>query len=206
MLHEIITKSLKNVTKSIFPASIVSATVAVPSSKQIVVNSTHTFENFEKVHVFGFGKAVLAMAEQVYQDFADKSIPLGFFELVVPIGIQFNNPELKSKIQVHYGAANNLPDEAAFAGTLKILNTMRYQVSPKDLVIILVSGGGSALSCCPIENVTVAQKNSMTKRLASQGATIQELNHVRKCFSKVKGGRILNYLPPGNRPFYFELV
>ncbi len=60
----------------------------------------------------------------------------------------------------------------------------------EDRVIFLMSGGGSALLCAPIDGVTLAEKSALTKSLVLSGAPISDINFVRAHFSKVKGGRL----------------
>jgi glycerate 2-kinase len=63
-------------------------------------------------------------------------------------------------------------------------------LSPEDLVICLISGGGSALLAMPADGITLAQKQAINKALLKSGAAISEMNCVRKHLSKIKGGRL----------------
>ncbi|CAK9302427.1 unnamed protein product [Gordionus sp. m RMFG-2023] len=104
------------------------------------------------------------------------------------------------KIQAFEGARHNLPDEDAFKTTQLILQMLKSIPNQNDsLLFILVSGGGSALLCCPIKPLTVSKQLSLIKLLASKGADITQLNTVRSSLSEVKGGKLLDYVPSNVR-------
>jgi hydroxypyruvate reductase len=86
-------------------------------------------------------------------------------------------------------AGINAPTERAVAGTQEILRWVE-SCGPEDVVLFLLSGGGSALLCAPIEGIDLETKAQITAALSLSGATIQELNAVRRCLSKVKGGGV----------------
>jgi glycerate 2-kinase len=84
-------------------------------------------------------------------------------------------------------AGINSPTQRSVAGTQEILRWVE-RCEPDDVVLFLLSGGGSALLCAPIEGIDLETKAQITAALSLRGATIQELNAVRRCLSKVKGG------------------
>ena len=86
-------------------------------------------------------------------------------------------------------AAHPVPDEAGREAAARILG-MVQGLSADDLVICLISGGGSALLSAPAAGLTLADKQAMNKGLLKSGATITEMNCVRKHLSAIKGGRL----------------
>lgn len=86
-------------------------------------------------------------------------------------------------------ANHPIPDENGVLGSGRALE-MVDGLTKDDLVIALVSGGGSALLPAPVDDVSLNEKIALTKSLLADGATIQEINCVRKHLSKVKGGRL----------------
>ncbi|KAA0137927.1 DUF4147 domain-containing protein [Gimesia chilikensis] len=86
-------------------------------------------------------------------------------------------------------ASLNEPTPEGVYGSRQILK-MISQLQPDDLCLVLISGGGSALLSAPLPPVTLEDKQAVTRLLMSSGATIQELNCVRKQISQVKGGRL----------------
>ena len=93
------------------------------------------------------------------------------------------------RIVLHPGrpAGVNEPTAEGVFGTGKILD-LAQGAGPDDICVVLISGGGSALLPAPRPPVTLADKQAVTRFLMRSGATIQELNTVRKCLSLVKGG------------------
>lgn len=84
-------------------------------------------------------------------------------------------------------AAHPIPDRAGLLATRRLLNLARGLTS-RDLLIVLLSGGASSLLPAPVEGVTLADKQRTTRLLLRSGATINEINIVRKHLSSVKGG------------------
>ena len=82
-----------------------------------------------------------------------------------------------------------IPDARGEAAGQEILRLAR-DAGPDDLVLCLISGGGSALAASPAPGVTLAEKQTVTRLLLECGATINELNAVRKHLSRLKGGRL----------------
>lgn len=85
---------------------------------------------------------------------------------------------------------DNMPTRAGLRGARRMLE-MVGGLGPRDLVICLISGGGSALWPHPAGDVTVGDLVRITRRLAAAGATINEMNTVRKHLSRVKGGGLI---------------
>lgn len=95
------------------------------------------------------------------------------------------------KIALHGArpAGVNEPTQAGVEGSRRILELLR-SAGPQDVCVVLLSGGGSALLPAPVEGVSLADKQQVTRFLMHGGATIQELNCVRKHLSQIKGGRL----------------
>jgi hydroxypyruvate reductase len=88
-----------------------------------------------------------------------------------------------------------LPDEAGVAGSTRIAQ-IAAQAGEGDLVLCLISGGGSALLPLPAEPITLAEKQATTQLLLACGATIHEFNCVRKHLSRIKGGQLARLAAP----------
>lgn len=159
-----------------------------------------------RVVVIGFGKASGAMADACEEIFAPL-IPLGRLTGWVNIPadqvpadfVPADRLNGGRVIHRHAGrpAGVNEPRPEGVAGTEQIVKLTR-QASPRDLVIALVSGGGSALLPLPIPEITLAQKTAVTRFLSGAGANIIELNTVRGALSQVKAGGLLR-LAEGKR-------
>ncbi|MGC2409945.1 MAG: glycerate kinase [Methyloceanibacter sp.] len=130
--------------------------------------------------VVGAGKASGAMARAVEDHWQG---PLS--GLVVT---RYGHKLPTSKIEV-IEAAHPVPDAAGREAAARILKMVRG-LSPDDLVLCLISGGGSALLALPAEGVSLADKQAVNKALLKSGATIGEMNTLRKHLSAIKGGRL----------------
>lgn len=86
-------------------------------------------------------------------------------------------------------AAHPVPDDAGTKGAKRML-AMVKGLSPDDLVVALISGGGSALLSLPAEGISAEEKRSVNRALLKSGAPISEMNCVRKHLSAIKGGRL----------------
>src|SRR5829696_1471651 len=87
-------------------------------------------------------------------------------------------------------ASHPVPDAAGEAAARRILALARGGLTDRDLVLFLVSGGGSALLTLPAPGLTLADKQEVNRALLRSGATIGEMNCVRRHLSAVKGGRL----------------
>jgi glycerate 2-kinase len=86
-------------------------------------------------------------------------------------------------------AAHPVPDAAGLAAAERLLEVVRG-LTPDDLVLCLISGGGSALMPLPLPGLTLADKQAINRALLKSGATIHEMNCVRRHLSAIKGGRL----------------
>ena len=92
-------------------------------------------------------------------------------------------------------AAHPVPDEAGRRAARRILDMVKG-LNGNDLVLCLISGGGSALLALPAEGITLEQKQAINKALLRSGANIAEMNCVRKHLSAIKGGRLAHACAP----------
>ena len=147
----------------------------------------YNLNHFKSIIVVGAGKATAPMAqamESILGDVIDDG------KIIVKYG---HTARLK-RIKV-VEASHPVPDEAGVKGTEDII-TMLKNADKETLIICLISGGGSALLVSPYTGITLRDKQSVTGFLLKSGATIDELNIVRKHLSKVKGGRFAEIAYP----------
>jgi hydroxypyruvate reductase len=130
--------------------------------------------------VVGAGKASAAMAQAVEQHWPG---PLsGLVVTRYGYGVPCNRIEIVE-------AAHPVPDAAGMRAAERMLALVQG-LSPDDLVLCLISGGGSALLPLPAPGLTLEQKQSLGRALLASGATISEFNCVRRHLSSIKGGRL----------------
>jgi hydroxypyruvate reductase len=136
--------------------------------------------------VLGAGKASGAMAAAVEEAFGDR------VSGVVAVKDGYLAPTRRVRLRE---AGHPVPDERGAGAAREILD-LAAAAGPDDLVLVLVSGGGSALTPAPAPPVTLADKQTVTRLLLAAGATINELNAIRKHLSLIKGGQLARAASP----------
>jgi glycerate-2-kinase len=140
---------------------------------------TFDLEKFRHVYVVGGGKAGGKMAQAI-EEILGKHVTAG------AVNIPYSTSE-KTKVIRLNESSHPIPDEAGVEGTLRIM-AIAEQAKEDDLVICLISGGGSSLMPLPREGISLKDKQSITNALLKSGAEITEINSVRKHLSSFKGG------------------
>ncbi len=160
--------------RAIWQAALAAGDVAPLVRAQLRVDPRH-----RRVLVLGCGKASGAMARAAEAVLGDR-VAGGF--VVVKDG--YTVPLQRVRLAE---AGHPVPDERGLAAATRLLE-LAGSAGEDDLVLFLVSGGGSALTPAPAAPVTLAEKQQVTRLLLGAGATIGELNAVRKHLSRFKGG------------------
>jgi glycerate 2-kinase len=155
-----------------------------------VAGKNYFLADYEQIIVVGAGKATALMACAVSDLLGDRltkgAINLKYHHLP--------DRPLNPRISVTE-AGHPVLDAAGIGGTQKIGELLKSGTE-KDLVICLISGGGSALLEMPVQGVTLADMQTLTSALLKAGATINELNIIRKHLSQVKGGQLARLAQP----------
>jgi hydroxypyruvate reductase len=132
--------------------------------------------------VVGGGKAAASMAAAVEAHWPDAAPLSG----LVVTRYQHSLPTRRIEV---VEASHPLPDGRGEAAALRMLD-MAGQLGPDDLLLTLISGGGSSLLAAPVEGVTLKELRQVTKALLNAGATIHDINTVRKHLTRLSGGRL----------------
>jgi hydroxypyruvate reductase len=144
-------------------------------------------DRFKNIFLTGAGKASASMASAMEQILGDR-ISQG----IITAKYGHTLPLKKTAI---IEAGHPIPDQKGFEGTKKIQSLLKPSGS-EDLVIFLLSGGGSALLPLPVEGITLEEKQQVTQLLLDCGADIGEINTVRKHISQMKGGWLARWAHP----------
>lgn len=139
-----------------------------------------------RVLVVGAGKAGPGMAAGLEAALADR---LDRVEGLVNVPAGMTAPLKRIRLHAARPQGVNEPTAEGVSGAGEMLRLLQ-SAGPDDVAVCLLSGGGSALLPAPAEGVTLADKLAVTKLLHRCGATIDEMNCVRKHLSRVKGGRL----------------
>ncbi len=137
------------------------------------------------IYIIGFGKASPTMAEAVENILGDQ-LQSGY--IIAPPGSSANLQKIEMAIGSH-----PVPDERSIDATNGLIKFLK-QIPDGSVILNLVSGGTSSLLCKPAEPLSLEDIQNVYKVLIDSGASIQEINTVRKALSAVKGGQLLRYL------------
>ena len=142
-----------------------------------------------RIVVVGGGKSAAVMAAAVEDAWPDAPL-----EGVVVT--RYGHAVPTRRIQV-VESSHPVPDANSEAGARRVLEAVR-SLGPDDLVLALMSGGASALMALPAPGLTLADKQAVNRALLASGATISEMNCVRKHLSAIKGGRLAAAAAPAH--------
>jgi len=145
--------------------------------------------SFSRIFVIGGGKASGAMAVAV-DELLGSRISGGVVNVLKGTGGAYQLGRVRLN-----GASHPIPDEDGLEGVRRML-TLLDDSEENDLFIVLISGGGSSLMTCPAESIRLEDIQKVTDLLLRKGATINELNAVRKHLSSVKGGQMAERARP----------
>jgi hydroxypyruvate reductase len=146
-----------------------------------VAGRTFDLTKISNLYVVGAGKASAAMARAV-EDLVGDKVSDGI------VVVKYGHTDTLKKIR-QIEAGHPVPDANGLRGATEILDLVRTAGS-NDLILFLISGGGSALAPLPAPGLSLEDKQATSRVLLGCGATIHEINAVRKHLSLIKGGRL----------------
>jgi len=179
---------MKQDALSIFQAGVTAADPYLAVKRHLV---PALFDPYSKVHLIAFGKAACAMAKA-----AQEIIPDG---MMAGRGIAVTNYEniiSIDNIDV-FGTGHPLPDAAGLKAAQLIAERVQ-QAQCNELILVLISGGGSALIPYPAGQISLQEKIATTDLLLASGAAINQINCVRKHLSQLKGGGLAKLAAPAH--------
>jgi len=170
------------------PGAAVRRFVRRQGERLIAAGRVYDLAAVEQVRVVGAGKAAAAMAAALHSILGDR---LSGGLAVTKVG---HAPPGAGPIEL-VEAGHPLPDEAGVAAARRMAGLLAGGTG-RDLVLAIISGGGSALLALPAEGISLADLQATTGLLLRSGATIVEMNAVRKHLSQVKGGGLARLAAP----------
>ena len=163
------------------------AALAAGDVTPLVRRHLHLDRRHARIFLLGAGKASGAMAAAA-EEVAGDRVAGGFVVVKDGYGGHLRRVEIAE-------AGHPVPDARGLAASARLLEVAR-SAGEGDLVLFLVSGGGSALTLAPAPPITLAEKQEVTRLLLASGAAIGELNAVRKHLSAFKGGQLARAAAP----------
>lgn len=173
--------------KAVDPVEAIFKYVQVVDDTIQVGEHRFAFKDYDRILVVGAGKAGAPMARALEELLGDR-ITGGVIVVKEGHGLPL------AHVRIHE-ASHPVPDERGIKGAEEILSLVK-DAGERDLVLCLISGGGSALLVAPAEGVTLEDKQEVTRLLLACGADIHEINTIRKHLSRAKGGGLARFAYP----------
>lgn len=172
----------------VLPINIMSSALSYHSSGRVLAVAGTGYSLAQgRLFVIGGGKASGLMAETL-----EGIIP----DITAGVVNCKSRDYQTSKIRV-IAAGHPIPDEGGVDGVKEMLALKdSHSIGESDFIVCLISGGGSALMPCPVDGVSLEDKQKITELLLGSGAEIGEINAVRKHLSRIKGGRLGRFYSP----------
>lgn len=202
-LSRLMTRSMRSEPWGIKVARIMNAALEAVDPRLAIQNSMkrtedllevngdiYDLKSINRVLLVGAGKAGQPMTYAV-QKILGNRLDNGY--VIVKEGYA-NKKDVSDQVEI-IEAGHPIPDTRGVKGTEKIIQLLE-NARQDDLVICLISGGGSALMVSPVKGVTLQDLQRLTGVLLASGATINEINVLRKHLDRVKGGQIARYTSP----------
>jgi glycerate 2-kinase len=165
---------------------LIAENVRVDGEFLVVGDEPLPLASIDRIVVVGAGKAGAGMAAGLEAALGERLLAEKQVAGWLNVPADCVRPLARIKLHAARPAGINEPTAEGVAGAEAILNLVS-QAGPRDLVFCLLSGGGSALLPLPVEGVSLTDKLALTQFLSAAGATITELNTVRKQLSRIKG-------------------
>lgn len=156
----------------------------IDKKKLRVDGKSYPLSRYNKIYLVAVGKAADSMAR-----FVESKIRVDSGVVVIPKNYK---PLFSRKNFKFIRAGHPIPNNASVTAAKSIIRLL-HKTKKEDLVVFLVSGGSSSLLCLP-DGITLRQKQQVTEELLRCGASINEINTIRKHLSQIKGGRLLEHL------------
>lgn len=169
---------------------LMSDTIRFNEDFKSVTVQTKTFDLITgRIFVVGAGKAAGAMAEALESIIPPEHISAGV--------VNCHKDDFHTEVIKIRKAGHPLPDKNGIKGVEEMLEMKeKYDIGPKDLVLVLISGGASSMLPAPAEGVSLKDQQKITELMMGSGAKIQEVNAIRKHISRVKGGLLAQHFHP----------
>lgn len=172
--------------ESIQPDHVMEHNFKIEGDFLTIVDQKFELSNYDRVFLIGFGKGSAGISKIIEEKLGDKLTEGHVID---------TNTEQFSKVHFTQGT-HPLPSTINAAFTQALLKRMAtLQLTEKDLVLVVICGGGSAMLVAP-RRMSIEQKIEVNKALLKSGATISQMNVVRKHLSEVKGGGLAQTLHP----------
>jgi len=187
-IRKLLLNTLEVALESVKPSVLMKKAVRIEGNYLKIKAVALDLNRFERCIIIGGGKATANMALELEKLLISHG-KITFNGIInVPLGLEIDKSQFSGNIELNF-ASHPIPNENGLYGTKKMMELVR-SASDKDLIICLISGGGSALLPLPREGITLHDLKEVNDLLLASGASIEEINAVRKHLSGLKGGQL----------------
>jgi len=185
--RELAWRIMRAALSAVDPYQAVKNALALDGESLLIGDTTYDLRRFKRILVVGAGKASAPMARAV-EALLGERIAAGL------INVKYGHLDTVTRITLRE-AGHPMPDQSGLDGTREIVELLE-NADETDLLLCLLSGGGSALMILPESSISLADYQSLTNTLLRSGATINQINTIRKHIERVKGGRLVQLAAP----------
>jgi glycerate 2-kinase len=185
----LVTRVMESALAAVEPGEAVRRALTLDGDRLTVGDREYSLASYDRAIVVGAGKASAPMAAAVEEVLGERVA-----DGLVVVKHGHTHPTRTVKLRE---ASHPIPDESCVDGTAELVSLLGT-TGPRDLVIVTLSGGGSALMLLPAEGISLADMQRTTDVLLRAGATINELNTIRKHLEQAKGGGLARLAAPSD--------
>ena len=187
-LRKVGLEALEIAIKSVSPSKLIQNNVKIIDGKLNIQKDKFDLNKYNNIFIIGGGKASAQMSLALEKVL--KKQPMIKYEgfINIPEGQKIRDYSPSSKIRMNH-ASHPIPNENGLTGTKEMVKIVE-NATKSDLIICLISGGGSALLPLPKQGITLEDLQKVNSLLLTSGASIHEINKIRKHLSAFKGGNL----------------
>ena len=203
-LRKIGLETLEKALNAVKPEKLIKEAVKIQGNSLVIEKDSYDLESFESLYIIGGGKATAEMAFTLEKILESRSHFIREGMINIPEGLEINKSDISSKITMNF-ASHPIPNENGLNGTKKMMEIVE-NANKKDLIICLISGGGSALLPLPTASISLEDLQEINSLLLASGASIHEINTIRKHLSDFKGGNLAKKIYNSSKATSISLI
>ncbi|TFG18460.1 MAG: DUF4147 domain-containing protein [Promethearchaeota archaeon] len=189
---------------SVLPKKMIEKSLSIENNILSIMNDQYDLSTYESIYIVGGGKASADMAFAL-QKMLKRVKDISYKGIInVPKGIPIKNHFDSRKIRVNI-ANHPIPNKTGYIGTKNMIELVNKSNS-NDLIICLISGGGSALLTLPKPGISLEDLKEVNELLLNSGASINEINTIRKHLSDFKGGNLVRKIYQASKATVISLI
>ena len=203
-LRKIGLKSLEIALSSVEPRKLIRNAMTISDEILMIEQDKYDLKKFERILIIGGGTATAQMAIALDEllETSSKIEYEGFLNIPEDHELKFLTSTKNIKMNL---ASHPIPNEAGLNGVNKMIELVERS-NKRDLIICLFSGGGSALLPLPKKNITLTDIQKINSLLLASGASIHEINTIRKHISDFKGGNLAKRIYEGSKATTLTII